>query len=63
MVDLSAWMKIGRHLNLTATVSNLFDRSYWLWSDIRHADATQPAGVDFYSQPGRKLSLAVQADF
>ena len=63
VVDLSAWMKIGRHLNLTATVSNLFDRSYWLWSDIRHADATQPAGVDFYSQPGRKLSLAVQADF
>jgi len=62
-VDLSAWRKLGRHVRVTAALNNLLDKKYWLWSDIRQADARNPAGVDFYSQPGRSLSLALQADF
>jgi hemoglobin/transferrin/lactoferrin receptor protein len=34
-----------------------------LWSDIRQADAYAPLGVDFYTQPGRHLNVAVQMDF
>lgn len=62
-VDLSAWLKLDRGLRATVAVNNLFDRKYWLWSDIRQADANNPAGVDFYSQPGRNLSIALQVDF
>lgn len=62
-VDLSAWVKLGRNVRATAALNNLLDKKYWLWSDIRQADARMPLGVDFYAQPGRNLSLALQADF
>jgi hemoglobin/transferrin/lactoferrin receptor protein len=62
-VDLSVWRQLGRHVRVTAALNNLLDKKYWLWSDIRQADARNPVGVDFYSQPGRNLSLALQADF
>jgi len=62
-VDLSVWRQLGKNFRVTAALNNLLDKKYWLWSDIRQADARNPAGVDFYSQPGRNLSLALQADF
>ena len=61
--DVSAWWKFSRKAQLTLALNNVFDNKYWLWSDIRQADATHPVGVDFYSQPGRNLSLALQVDF
>lgn len=61
--DVSAWWQLHRNLRLTASVNNLFDKTYWLWSDIRQADARKPDGVDFYSQPGRSVNLALQVDF
>lgn len=61
--DVSVWWKLGRNAQLTAALNNVFDNKYWLWSDIRQADASNPAGVDFYTQPGRNLSLAFQMDF
>lgn len=61
--DVSVWWKLARNAQLTAALNNVFDNKYWLWSDIRQADASNPAGVDFYSQPGRNLSLALQVDF
>ncbi len=61
--DVSAWWKIGRNAQLMLALNNVFDHKYWLWSDIRQADATNPVGVDFYSQPGRNLSVAFQVDF
>ena len=63
VVDLSAWWQLTRQLRLTAAVNNLFDKKYWLWSDIRQADARDPAGVDFYSQPGRNATVALTMDF
>ena len=62
VADVSAWWQVHARLRLTAAVGNLFDRKYWLWSDIRQADATNPVGVDFYSQPGRNVSLAFRLD-
>lgn len=61
--DVSVWWKLARNAQLTAALNNVFDNKYWLWSDIRQADASNPVGVDFYSQPGRNLSLALQVDF
>lgn len=61
--DVSVWWKLARHAQLTAALNNVFDHKYWLWSDIRQADASNPVGVDYYSQPGRNLSLALQVDF
>lgn len=63
VADLAAWVKLGSKLRLNVAIGNLLDRKYWLWSDIRQADAPDPLGVDFYSQPGRKFSVALQADF
>lgn len=62
-VDLSAWSKLGSNMRVTAAVNNLLDKKYWLWSDIRQAETTNPAGVDFYTQPGRNFSVALQANF
>ncbi|MFC5300744.1 TonB-dependent hemoglobin/transferrin/lactoferrin family receptor [Azospira restricta] len=63
VTDLAAWIKPSRDTRLTVGVNNLFDKKYWLWSDIRQADARNPAAVDFYSQPGRSFRVAFQADF
>lgn len=62
VLDLAAWWRLDRY-TLRAAVNNVFDRKYWLWSDIRQADARDPQGVAFYSQPGRSLSLSLQAEF
>lgn len=63
VADISVWWKIDRRAQIVVAANNLFDRKYWLWSDIRQADARNPAGVDFYSQPGRSLNVAFQSDF
>lgn len=63
VADLAAWVKPSRDARVTVGVNNLFDKRYWLWSDIRQADARDPLGVDFYSQPGRTFRVAFQADF
>ena len=60
VADFYAWWQPMKQARLTFAVTNLFDRRYWLWSDIRQADARNPLGVDFYSQPGRAVSVALQ---
>lgn len=61
--DLAAWIKPSRDTRVTVALNNVFDKKYWVWSDIRHMSvlATTP-GVDFYSQPGRNLRVAFQID-
>ena len=63
VTDISAWFRPTRDTRVVVAVNNLFDQKYWLWGDIRQADATNPVGVDFYSQPGRNLRVSFQADF
>ncbi|MBI2312462.1 MAG: TonB-dependent hemoglobin/transferrin/lactoferrin family receptor [Betaproteobacteria bacterium] len=63
VVDLSAWWKPAKQARLVLAVNNLFDRKYWLWSDIRQADSRDPAGVDFYSQPGRHVAASFEYQF
>lgn len=63
VLDLSAWYEPVKGARLALAVNNLTDRKYWLWSDIRHADARNPQGVDFYSQPGRNVSASFEYSF
>lgn len=63
VLDLAAWWKPTRPLRLAVALNNVFDKKYWLWSDIRLADARNPAGVDFYSQPGRNFAARLEYVF
>jgi hemoglobin/transferrin/lactoferrin receptor protein len=60
VADLYAWWRPSSLVRLTVAVTNLFDKRYWLWGDIRQADARNPLGVDFFSQTGRAVSVALQ---
>ncbi len=63
VLDISGWYEPAKGARLTVAINNLTDRKYWLWSDIRNADARNPQGVDFYSQPGRHLSASFEYSF
>ncbi|MBI3283787.1 MAG: TonB-dependent hemoglobin/transferrin/lactoferrin family receptor [Burkholderiales bacterium] len=58
--DLTLWWQPAARVQVNLAVNNLFDKKYWLWSDIRQADAPNPAGVDFYTQAGRNLALSLK---
>lgn len=63
VLDMSFWYEPVKNARLVVAVNNVTDRKYWLWSDIRHADARNPQGVDFYSQPGRHVSASFEYSF
>ena len=56
VLDLSAWWRPAKQARLAVAPNNVFRKKDSLWSDIRQADARDPAGVDFYSQPGRNVA-------
>jgi hemoglobin/transferrin/lactoferrin receptor protein len=60
--DFAAWIRPTANTRLVVALNNVFDQKYWLWGDIRQADTSLTA-VDFYTQPGRNLRVAFQADF
>jgi hemoglobin/transferrin/lactoferrin receptor protein len=62
VVDLTGHVALGRHATLTAGVFNLFDRKYWLWSDVRGVP-NPGASIDRYTQPGRNYALQLKATF
>ncbi|MBP6901428.1 MAG: TonB-dependent hemoglobin/transferrin/lactoferrin family receptor [Burkholderiaceae bacterium] len=63
--DLSAWWNLSRDLQLMASLNNLSDRNYVLWTDIRGLTSTAAnlALVDAYSQPGRSVSASLRWRF
>ncbi len=63
VVDLAAWWHIAPQARLQVGVNNLFDHTYWLWSDIRQADARDPDGKTFYAQPGRSFNVSFTYQF
>jgi hemoglobin/transferrin/lactoferrin receptor protein len=62
VVDLTGQVALGRHAILAAGVFNLFDRKYWLWSDVRGIP-NPGASIDRYTQPGRNYGLQLKATF
>ncbi|MDP2247697.1 MAG: TonB-dependent receptor, partial [Nitrosomonadales bacterium] len=63
VTDVTAWWHPTKSSSFNVAVNNLFDKKYWLWSDMRQADSRNPLRVDFYSQPGRTLSASFTYDF
>jgi len=64
VLDLTAAVQLHARARLNVALNNLFDKQYWVWSDIRQAGvAASDAGPAFFTQPGRNLSAALQVDF
>jgi hemoglobin/transferrin/lactoferrin receptor protein len=61
-VDLSGQWRIRKDLRLTASVVNLTNRKYWLWSDVQGLAASTRV-ADAYTQPGRHARVSLVADF
>ncbi len=59
VADLTAWLRLGKHARLSLGVFNLFDRRYWLWSDMKNV-LNPGATVDRYTQPGRNASVLLR---
>lgn len=61
-VDLTGFAKLGRHATLQAGIFNLFDRKYWLWSDMNNV-VNPGITVDRYTQPGRNFAVQAKVEF
>ena len=62
VADLTAFVKPHAQVTVSAGLFNLFDRKYWLWSDVRGV-LNPGASVDRYTQPGRSAGLQVKVVF
>lgn len=64
VIDLFGWWQIHPKARLNLALNNLFDRKYWLWSDVRQARVEQgDVAPAFYTQPGRNLAASIVVDF
>jgi hemoglobin/transferrin/lactoferrin receptor protein len=61
-LDISAQWRIKKDLRLNASVTNLTNKRYWMWSDVRGLTTTSNLR-DAYSQPGRSFNVSLVADF
>ena len=62
VADLTGQWALGRNARLSAGIFNLFDRKYWLWSDVRGV-VNPAASIDRYTQPGRNFGVQAKVSF
>ena len=62
VLDLGARWKPTSQLTLNANLNNVFDKTYWRWSDVRGL-ADSSTVRDAYTAPGRELQVSVRYDF
>lgn len=62
VLDLFAYYNINQHWNVNVGVFNVFDRKYFLWSDVRNLTPNS-AQIDAFSQPGRNATVSVKYQF
>ncbi len=60
VVDLTFGWRWGERVRLSVGVFNVFDRTYWLWPDVRNV-INPGATIDRYTQPGRNASVRLRA--
>jgi len=60
-VDILGRLRIGSHVTVRAGVFNLFDREYWIWSDVRGL-VNPGASFDRYTQPGRTFGVGFKVE-
>lgn len=64
VVDLSTGYRLSSHVMLFAGIRNLFDRTYWSWTDIRGLSLKDSAGNrDAYTQPGRSFNMSMNIEY
>lgn len=62
--DVSAWWQFRPGSRLNFSVNNVFDKTWWQWSDVRMAGLTaSDTAPEFYSQPGRNFALTLKLDY
>lgn len=60
-VDLTAYWTFAKYAKLAVGVFNIFDKKYWLWSDVNTGVVPGSAGyLDRYTQPGINASVSLQ---
>lgn len=63
-LDVSAQWRVRKNVKLNASIVNLTDRKYWLWSDVQGLISTSAATlIDAYTQPGRHANVALVVTF
>lgn len=62
VLDLGASWKPLPNLTLIANLNNVFDRTYWRWSDVRGL-ADNSSVKDAYTAPGRNAQVSMRYDF
>ena len=62
VVDLGAYWQALPNLRLNANLNNVFDETYWRWSDVRGL-ADSSTVKDAYTAPGRSLQVSARYDF
>jgi len=63
-LDISGQWRIRKGVRINASIVNLTDRKYWLWSDVQGLTAANATTqVDAYTQPGRHANLSLVIDF
>lgn len=61
VVDLFASWRIDKTWTLRGALLNVFDETYWRWSDVR--GMSDGPSILAYSAPGRSVQVALRADF
>lgn len=62
VLDLGASWKLLPNLTLFANINNVFDATYWRWSDVRGLADNSPV-KDAFTAPGRNLQGSARLDF
>ena len=62
VLDLGASWKPLPSLTIVANLNNVFDTTYWRWSDVRGLADNTPI-KDAYTAPGRNLQVSARYDF
>lgn len=61
VIDIFASWRLNATWSLRGALLNVFDETYWRWSDVR-GQPDSPSAIA-YSAPGRSVQLALRADF
>lgn len=62
VLDVGGSYRINKTLSVSAFVTNLTDKKYWRWNDVRDQTRTS-AVLDAFTATGRALQLSLRADF
>ena len=57
--DLYVAFRLGTALTLRAGATNLTDKTYWAWTDVRGLAPDDPV-IPYLSRPGRSLSVGIE---